>query len=152
MEEGVGRRTPWLWGVTGAALIVVLVVVALSRDPVQFDPDTPEATVQTYLQAISDADYALALEMIDPQDVEDCTPVDLARSSPDEPFTAHLGESREGGADTAVITVRIRFGADAPLDTPSEFTETFTLAQRDGMWLMTGEPWPYFSFGCREEP
>ena len=56
----------WLVPVGAAVLIVALVAVALVREPAQLDPNTPEGTVQVYLQAISDGDYEGAFAVLDP--------------------------------------------------------------------------------------
>ena len=62
----------WLVPVGAAVLIVSLVAVALVREPAQLDPNTPEGTVQVYLQALSDGDYEGAFAVLDPEFYEGC--------------------------------------------------------------------------------
>ena len=64
----------WLVPVGAAVLIVSLVAVALVREPAQLDPNTPEGTVQVYLQALSDGDYEGAFAVLDPEFMRDATP------------------------------------------------------------------------------
>lgn len=130
--------------------MVVLVVVALIRDPVQLDPETPSGTVQEYLQAISDDDFEAAFELLHPDEFEDCVPSDIQRHVTEEPFTASLESTVEPTEDqeTAIVNVRIRFGTGGPFGSGWESFESFELVSEDGLWLITGEPWPYFSFEC----
>lgn len=146
------KRPAWLLPAGIGLLIIVLVVVALVRDPVQLDPETPEGTVQEYLQAISDDDYERAFELLRPDDFEGCVPSDMRRFVSNEPFTATLDP--DGGTmtaeDRAMVNVRIRFGTDGPFGSGWETFESFELVSEDGFWWITGEPWPHFFWECRE--
>lgn len=52
--------------------------------------------------------------------------------------------------DRAEVRVRLRAAADQlPFDAGFEPTEAFTLVEEDGVWRLTGEPWPLYS--CREK-
>lgn len=144
------NRPAWLLPGGISLLVVVLVVVALIRDPVQLDPGTPSGTVQEYLQAISDHDFEAAHELLHPDEFEGCLPSDLERHVTQEPFTASLESTVEPPDDqeTAVVNVRIRFGTGGPFGSGWESFESFELVSEDDGWLITGEPWPYFSFEC----
>jgi hypothetical protein len=138
------------WIAAGALLVVVgLVVVALVRDPVALDPSTPEGTVQTYLQAVSDQDYETAISMIEPGSYQGCDVTDLAYVSPQEPFTATLGKTTVT-SDTAFVSVTIVQGVGpGPFDPGrSGYPENFTLRRSEGTWLIVGEVWPYFGWRC----
>lgn len=146
------NRPAWLLPAGIGLLVLVLVLVALVRDPVQLDPETPDGTVQEYLQAISDDDYETAFDLLHPDEFEDCVPSDIERQASNEPFTASLESDVEpvSGEDRAIINVRMRFGTDGPFGSGWETFESFELVSEDGFWWITGEPWPYFSFECRQ--
>ena len=143
-------RSRWLFVAGAAGAVIVVVVLALAREPVQLDPNTPEGTVQEYLQAISDEDYDRAFEVLDPESFGGCDAGDLARHTQGEQFSANLEKpktSNEG--TTAVVAVNMRFGEGGPFGSGWESWETFSLINRDGFWWITEEAWPYFGFDCR---
>lgn len=146
------NRPTWLLPAGIGILVIVLVIVALVRDPVELDPDTPEGTVQEYLQAISDNDFDRAFELLRPDEFAECVPGDIERHVSDEPFTASLESDGEpvSDEDRVIVNVRIRFGTGGPFGSGWETFESFELVSEDGFWWITGEPWPYFSFECRE--
>jgi hypothetical protein len=152
VSEAGGTRGWWIAG-GGGLLIAILVIVALTRDPVELDPSTPEGSVQVYLQAIADEDYGTAFALIDPDSHEDCKSGDLAFASPRDPFTATLGTADVSNG-TAYVEVTISQNpSPGPFDPGSGgYGEVFTLEQSDGQWLITGEPWPYFRWRCPPEP
>lgn len=166
-------RGSWTrWGVPAgiAAAVLVLVLVALVRDPVQLDPETPEGTVQEYLQAISEERWDDAYEVLDPQRFGDCGPADIAAAAPGTPFTASLqiqggdvvverfeeigGEGVETTTtsppeDEAAVEVTLRFADSGPFGSGGWTThEVFEVVSRDGFWWISGEPWPHFGWSC----
>lgn len=165
MSKGSAGR--WIWPAVMVLGVAALVAIALVRDPVELDPDTPEGTVQEYLQAISDERYEKAFELLDPEPFEGCTAAHIARHSPSEPFSATLGTSGPSGFeparpvpevpgnplpdDVAWVDVTLRFGGGGPFGGGWESWEQFALVERDGFWWITGEPWPYFAWECRDE-
>jgi len=150
MSERASSRT---WLALGGALLVigVLVVIALVREPIQLDPNTPEGTVQNYLQAISDHDYEGAFNLIDPETTEGCAPSDLARAAPSQSFSATLGEAETTG-ETAYVTVSMSFASSPGPFEPGmgSFDEYFELKQIEGQWYLTGNSWPYYEWMCDE--
>jgi hypothetical protein len=146
------NRPAWLLPTGIGLLVLVLVVVALLREPVQLDPGTPDGTVQEYLQAISDDDFETAFELLHPDEFDGCVPSDIQRHLGDQPFTASLESDVEpmDDRDLTIVNVRIRFGTEGPFGSGWETFESFELVSEDGMWWITGEPWPHFFFACRE--
>lgn len=152
MSDSEGSaRAPWLLPAGIGLLIVVLVIVALVRDPVQLDPTTPEGTVQEYLQAISEDDYQRAFDVLHPEEFEGCVSSDISRYAPEQPFTANLeSDAPQTDEGVAVVTVTLRFGTDGMFDSGWETSESFELVQEDDVWWITGEPWPHFTWECQQ--
>lgn len=149
------RRRQWLIPAGIGLVVVILVVIAVVREPIELDPATPEGTVQEYLQAIGDEDYEKALDMLEPDRFDECTPADISRFTPDEPFTATLDETSQAGTDTgseaddrAFVDVTMRFGTEGLFDSSWETFESFTLVNEDGFWWITEDPWPHFGWEC----
>lgn len=159
------------WGIpVGIAVVVaILVVVALVRDPVALDPDSPEGTVQEYLQAVSEERWEDALAVLDPERFAECSVSDIASSAPGQPFTASLqeGDAPQGGRfeevpsddeptasttppdEERIVEVTLRFGDTGPLGSGWTTHEVFEMVSRDGFWWISNDPWPYFGWRCR---
>lgn len=162
------RRLPgWVLPVGLGLIVVALVAVALARGPVEFDSDTPEAAVQEYLVAIHEDRWDEAVEVIYEDWRRSCDGDDLRASDPGE-FSAQLASSRSGfrtgileaaisaqepgvgppavPGDSVTVEVDIRHGG------PGGWTErtVFELVDREGLWWLAGDPWPYFIWNCQE--
>ena len=147
-----GSRNNWWLGIGAVGLVLALVFVALAREPVVLDATTPEGTVQRYLQAISDDDYELAFNYLDPAYYDGCDSTALARSAPDEPFTASIEDAETTSSDHPLIPVTLRFGTGGgPFDSGWTTYEQFELVSVGGTWLITNEAWPYFGWDCRKD-
>lgn len=125
-----------------AVLTVVAVVVSSNRQPTEFDPASPEGTVQTYLRAVFDgrSEEAAALLAAD----SPCGAVDLDRTYvPDPMRVVLLGTTTE--TDRAWVHVRIMPPDAEPL-APQESGEeqTFRLVRSGDGWALAGVPWPMF--------
>ena len=159
------ERVPgWLIPGVVALITVVLVTIALIREPATFDPDSPEGTVQEYLVAIGDERWEDAFAVLDPEFFAGCDPTDLARSAPREPFTAVLRDGdgavvrpappfdAEFSPDTpkvdAFVEVEIRFGDPGPFGGGYSEYAFFELTEKDGFWWIASDPWPYFAWSC----
>lgn len=144
--------TSWWIGGLAVVAVVVLVVVALTRDPVTLDADTPEGTVQIYLQAVNDEDYQRAFDLIDPIVTDGCTPADIAAARFEDSFTAVLVSS-ETFDNTASVEVDLGFGATpGPFDPGrSGYSEYFELTHSNDDWLISSDPWPYFTWRCDQQ-
>ncbi len=148
MGENVGNRN-WTLPIVALVIIAILSVIALTRKPLELDPDTPEGTVQAYLQAIADKDYDDAYSYLSTDIQRDCSPTDIANNVYYDTFNAVLGDINEFG-DSVTVEASIQFGA-TPLDPGIDgYYERFSLMEEDGEWVITLDPWPYFTYGCRE--
>ena len=139
----------WLVPVGAAVLIVALVAVALVREPAQLDPNTPEGTVQVYLQAISDGDYEGAFAVLDPDFYEGCDAGSLANPR-QEDFTARIDDSGQPvSGDTAFVGVSMTFGDGGAFGSQWTLNQSFSVVRHDESWWITGEDvWPYFAWDC----
>jgi hypothetical protein len=165
MTETERRRRSWLLPAGLVALVVVLVVIALVRGPVTLDPDTPEGTVQEYLQAIRDERWEDAISVIDADWLGSCQASDLEQWA-DTDFTAKLGTEQ---TDTLRFVDVAPSPSDGSLPEPTEQVEVtishvsgpglgsswdeyvmFQLLERDDFWWLADDPWPYFVFNCRD--
>lgn len=121
----------------------VAAVVAAVRPVSEFEPGTPEATVQDYLRAVLEGDEESAASFF--ASGSDCAAEDIDRDRSDAPARVALQTTdAENGA--ARVRVEIVFASDGgPFDT-YEYSqeETFELVREGDGWLITDEPWPMF--------
>ncbi len=145
-EEGSSRRK-WVFPVVVGAILLVLALIALLREPVVLDRDTPEGTVQVFLQAIADNDFAAARDQLSSGLQEECSTADIASAGPYETFTATLGDVEEFGDETLVY-VSLRLGDGSGLDSYTFDPGPYRLLRESGRWAITEVAWPYFFFEC----
>ncbi|MGB8360369.1 MAG: hypothetical protein WCE80_03120, partial [Acidimicrobiia bacterium] len=113
----MSSKRSWLLPAGLFALVATLVVIALARGPVVLDPDTPEGTVQEYLQAIRDERWEDAIAVIHADWLGSCEASDL-QGWTDTDFTATLGTDAGLGVVTSERFTEI--GSDQPLPTLPE--------------------------------
>lgn len=127
------------------AVAVVAAVLSATRSPAAYDPDSPEGTVQAYLEAALQGDneeaagYFAADSGCDAEDLDRAHVTDSAR-------VVLVDTDVEG--DRARVDVEVAYSSGGPFDT-SEYTEdqTFRLARAGQQWELTGTPWPLFGCG-----
>ena len=165
MTETSSHSRSWLLPTVLAVVVVGLVAIALTRGPVELDPDTAEGTVQEYLLAISDRNYDKALELLHPRWGDICDANDLRNFGRDE-FTARLGHNSTTGrvdnfpieeefpgrpdlpAATEFVDVTITYGGSG-LGSSWDELVVFELVEEDGFFWIVGDPWPYFTWNCQ---
>ena len=130
--------------ITGFVVIVAIVAaIFASRDMAPDWPDdSPEAAVQTYVQAVIDQDYAQAIAHLDPS--LECTPEDFVQSYYPQDTAMSLLKAHIGPDEA---TVSVEFGSYSETFTdPFIGQEQFELIPDDtDGWLITGTPWPIYS-------
>lgn len=163
------RLSRWLLPVGLAAVVISLVTIALTRGPVSLDPDTPEGTVQEYLQAVNDRRWDDALAVVHEDWRGSCESFDLEVFAPDD-FSAELGdpsgfdgfEVRENFTaipsdgstmptipeDVSRVDVTINHRDGGGFGSSWQEHVVFELASDDDFWWIVGDPWPYFIFSC----
>lgn len=130
-----------------ALVAVVAAVLAVSRPEPEFDPATPEGTVQGYLRTIFDNDDDQALAYLeadtacDRDDFRGVVTSDSAR-------VVLRGVEIDGAAATVEVEIAYT-GGQGPFDT-YEWSEdqSFELEREGDRWALIGEPWPLYF--CRE--
>jgi hypothetical protein len=147
MSEDTTSQRKWLFPVVVGTILLALTLIALFREPVVLDSDTPEGTVQSFLQAIAANDFAAARRQLSSDLREECSEADIAGAGPYEPFTATLGQVDEFGDETLVY-VSLRLGDDSSIDGYSFDPGPYRLQRESGEWGITEVTWPYFFFEC----
>jgi hypothetical protein len=137
-------RRNWIFPIVVLVAVAVLTIVALARDPVTLDPDTPEGTVQAYLQALADNDFESALALTDSVIRQSCTALDIENNFYYDSFTATLGGVKDFGS-TMVVEVAIN-QSESGFD--SGYFEQIEVIEEDGKWAVHGDPWPFFTYSC----
>lgn len=145
--------TPRLNRILGIVILVVAVVgigvavLTRTHDVPTYDRGTPEGDVQAYLIAVIDGNRDAAAAYL-AQDSQ-CTVDDLDRAFVPDGVRIVLRDTSVDG-DTARVGVDVTVSSGGPLDS-SEYTDqhTFRLRRADGIWRITGRPWPMYDCAVR---
>lgn len=142
------RKLPgWAIPLAVALGVVALVAIGLARKPVDLAEDTPEGTVQAYLNAIAEMNYDKAQSY---WDETGCLPSTPDPGSVDANFSASLVSVDARGSEATVI-VSIAQGADDMVNGYTEYQEWFNLVSRDGGWKIRQPSWPFYNVPCEEQ-
>ncbi|MGH8873599.1 MAG: hypothetical protein ACRDWS_16690 [Acidimicrobiia bacterium] len=145
MEED--RKLPgWVLPLLGVAVVVVLVVIGLNREPAQFDPDTPEGTVQLYIGALVDGDFGTAASF---WATDGCTPASVEPTGGVPDISASLVRVDDTGSDVTVV-IGITENLADPMGGLYEHEEWFWLVRQDDGWKIRQPSWPYNDQLCEE--
>lgn len=143
MEED--RRLPgWVLPVVGSVAVVALVVIGLNRSPDQFDPASPEGTVQSYVAALVAGDFESAATF---WAEDDCLPASIEPTEGAPDISATLVSVDENDAEATVV-IGITNNASDPLNGIYEYQEWFTLVKDEGGWKIRQPSWPYYDQVC----
>jgi hypothetical protein len=142
-----GRLVGWVLAAALVVLVAAAVAVGVLREPILLDPQTPEGTVQAYVQAVLDGEWHEARSHLTDDLEAECTATHFRHSWVPDSLTATLDDVRLDD-DEAEVLVRLRTTAEpTPFDGPYETTETFDLIREDTSWRITGQPWPVYDCG-----
>lgn len=136
MTRGPNRVLALLVGAVLLLAVVAGIVVA-NRSAPALDPETPEGTLQAFLQALVDEDYGAAADFLSASSA--CDAADIVYY-PDSSRIVLDRVTVDG--DTAVVTVRVTESGGDPFGGSGwSHTERVTLEREDGDWKVTGSPW-----------
>lgn len=121
-------------------LAVVAGIVVANRETPTLDPGSPEAVVQEYLEAVADADYPAAAELVAPS--SGCDAGTLSMAYVEQSGRIVLTDTTVDG-DVAIVTLDVTDGAgDDPFGGEGyTHTERITLERVDGTWALAASPW-----------
>lgn len=132
-----------LWAALGVvAVAIALIALLAGRDRRQtFDPSSPQAAVQTYLDAILAGDPDLAATKLDDRTAGRCLRP-LRRTITEEGVRASLLDALIE-TDRATIEIQLTYPDGDLFGTSGySFEERFFLERVDGEWLIIEDPWP----------
>lgn len=131
----------------GAVILAAIIGVALlaGSNVTEYQPGSPEAAAQTYLQAMIDGDYAVAHELLSPSWQIRCRDYELRHEYGPEMDRVVFDEVRELDERT-LITLRITtldYTAEPlPNLMRNEIETRLVLEQFDGEWRIVDADWP----------
>ncbi len=148
-----------LIGVVAGVIVLVVLAIALprliDREEATYPPNTPEGTVQRYLQAVGDEDVDTALALLTEENTTACMENELRdrlRHSSLDRYRVRLAEVEEIDApetvvNTIIVTVGVTYVRDPDLfELPSETNtrehEFHLRRSPDGFWLIGESDWP----------
>lgn len=158
-----------LIGVVAGVIVLVVLAIALprliDREEATYPPNTPEGTVQRYLQAVDDEDTDTALALLDEENTTACMEDELRdrlRYSSLDRYRVRLGDVEEIDTETVTVIVRATWIREPGLfefpDDRNTHEYEFELRRStDGFWLITESEWPieleYIRDDyCKDEP
>ena len=133
---------PLIWVAAAIAAVVIVIALVAGRDRREkFTEGSPQAVVQSYLDAVFDGDPDLALTMLDSATASRCKSP-LRRSVSPSEIRAVLVNDRVDD-DNATIELRLNFLDSGPFGSDGYSTqERFFLERTDGRWQISEDPWP----------
>ncbi len=134
-ETGRTSRGLVLAAVVGGLVLVALVLVVTLRDPVSYPPDSPEATVQAFLQSVADNDPDTSLLAVD------CSRRDLEVYG-DLQLRAVITDTSVDD-DRTRVDVAITEGSGGMFGDGYSHDETYWLVEAPDGWLIDDFNWPY---------
>jgi hypothetical protein len=126
------------------SIIAVIAVLAVKETTPQLDANTPEGTVQQYLQSVTERDFdsAITYLAIDTK----CKLEDFDQAYIQESFRVSLADTSITG-DSAFVKVSIENSSGGPFAGSYTESKIFRLVNSDSGWKISGIPWPTYQCG-----
>lgn len=129
------------------ALISIGVVIFSVVQPVkELKSNSPEAVVQSYLTAVFDGKFDIAITSLIPTST--CTAEDLDRTYFQDSSQIHLRSSEDNGT-TAQVNVDVETPDGSPFGGLMSEKHSYRLSKINGQWKISGIPWPLYDCGVR---
>lgn len=140
------KRANKILGLVVASIsVVALILVLVVKEPTpQLETNSPQRTVQQYLQSVTDRDFDTAVTYL----VSDskCTVEDFDRAYIQESLRIDLAEVTATDT-TALIKFSIHTSSDDPFSGSYTDTQSLRLTKSEADWKITGIPWPTYECG-----
>ena len=144
-----GRSLGLVVGVVLVLAVAIAAIVTSMRPSPQLDPNTPEGTVQAFIQAVEVDNWEGVRALLSAPLQEDCQASELAQFR-DDVDRAVISDVETAGTET-IVEVRVsRVVIDDPFN-PYSYDDTFhfVLAQEDGRLAVAELPWQFYCEGVR---
>jgi hypothetical protein len=140
------QRANRVLGIVVAAISIValIAVLAVKEDTPQLDANTPEGSVQKYLQSVTERDFDTALTYL--ADNTKCKVEDFDQAYIQDSIRISLSDSSIKG-DSASVKISIENSSGDPFSSGYTESQTFRLTKSDSGWKITGIPWPTYQCG-----
>jgi hypothetical protein len=140
------QRANWVLGIVVAAISIValIAVLAVKEDTPQLDANTPEGSVQKYLQSVTARDFDSAITYL--ADNTKCKVEDFDQAYIQDSIRISLSDSSIKG-DSASVKISIENSSGDPFSSGYSESQTFRLTKSDSGWKITGIPWPTYQCG-----
>lgn len=155
-EKSASGRPPGLTILVVAAVVIVAaiaaaaIIAAAGGEPA-FDPGSPDAALQHYLDAIIDGDVVEAHGSLSEELRSQCSTADLRNGAYQAEGVRVILDSRTVHDDVAAFAVTISSNDGGGLFGEGyRYEEFFTLTNTADGWVLSERPWPIFF--CSEEP
>ena len=134
------------------AVLITVVLVAI-RGPATFEPGTPEATLQAFINAGLDADEDTLLALMTEESAASCRQEfderHYGRFFYDDDVRAQLDEMEITGSRADATVIFRRSSSNDPFDTSTwSSTESFRLQLEAGEWRIDRAEWPHPFLSC----
>lgn len=125
-------------------LIAVAAYLSSTRETKELSSSSPEGVVQLYLTAITEKKNDLAATYFSSDSTCNADDIDRAYVSQDY-RVALVGTELTG--DRAYVKVDVNFSTGGPFDSGYTENQTYRLIKNNGIWRITGIPWPLYDCG-----
>jgi hypothetical protein len=131
-----------------AIFVSALLLVSFSNNSgVKLKEGSPARTVQNYLQSIIDGRNDLAFTYLSKDSI--CTVEDIDRSYLYDQVQLTLQKETIVGISEAVVQISIQQGESMMMGNVNEEKQSFRLIKENGLWKISGIPWPLYDCGVR---
>ncbi|MFM1778400.1 MAG: hypothetical protein RL741_1018 [Actinomycetota bacterium] len=130
--------------VAAISIVALIAVLAFKETTPQLDANTPEGTVQQYLQSVTtrDFDSAITYLAIDTK----CKIEDFDQAYFQDSIRISLSDTSITG-DSASVKVSIENSNGDPFGGAYTESQAFRLTKSDSGWKISGIPWPTYQCG-----